>query len=214
MFASADFTAAREAVALVMRILLTGIATWLAWMLAAPLARIVYRLIMRQPIPPKVLTGARLATAIVCGVLVFLLFPLGYGGGGGGQGGGTGPGIGPGTVAGSDKGGKGKGEKGPDVKSHQPGETLRIEMIPSARYKPDSHRWYLLDGKEPPCTLAEVEQYLKMHRARVRRLDILIPANSVDPNHPAVKALEEDVRRLYDLPVYRSSVSAVNKKPE
>jgi hypothetical protein len=212
MFAAGEFSAVQEAVALAMRILLTVIGTLLAWVLAAPVARIVYRLILRRPIPPKVLTGSRMVAAIVCGVLVFLLFPLGYGGGGGGSGGGKGPGVGSGSANGTDKGGRDSGGKRPEAKLGEPGETLRIEMIPSARYKPESGRWYLIDGKEPPQTLAEVDAYLKKHKARVRRLDILIPVDSVDRGHPAVQALADLAQRQYDLPVYRSARPADKNK--
>src|SRR5260370_39400385 len=158
-FAAGEFTAVQEAVALVLRVLLAGMGTSLGWLLAAPAARIVYRLALRRPIPPRVLTGSRMVAAVVCGVLVFLLFPLGYGGGGGGQGGRKGPGVGPGSASGSDKGGKdagGKSDKGAQPPPGEPGETLRVGMVLRARYKPDSNRWYLIEGEEPPLTLPAV----------------------------------------------------------
>ena len=194
MFAAGELNAVQEAVALAMRILLSVIGTALGWVLAAPVARIAYRLLMRRPIPPKVLTGSRMVAAIVCGVLVFLLFPLGYGGTGRGNGWGTGSEAGRGKDKGSDKGRTGKGDKGPEM-TEKPGKTLRIEMIPSNEYKQGSERYYLINGKEPARTLAEVEEYVKLHKESVDRLRLIIPANGPDPGNPAVRNLEKLAQR-------------------
>jgi hypothetical protein len=213
MFAAGEFTAVQESVALVLRVLLAAVGVFLGWLLAAPAARVLYRVVRRRPIPPRVLTASRLVTAIVCGVLVFLLFPLGYGGGGGGRGGGKGPSVGPGSASGSDKGDKDKGGKGVQVPPGKPGETARVELIASASYKPESGRWYLIDGKEPARTLAEVEAYLREHKDRVKRVDILLPASSVEPGHRAVTDLKALAERN-GLPWYQFSEPADRKKSE
>jgi hypothetical protein len=203
-FAASEFTAVQDLVALMLRLLLSGLGVFLGWLLAKPLARGVYRLAFQRPIPPRVLTASRMSAAIVCGVLVFLLFPLGYGGGGGGRGGGKGPGVGPGSASGNDKGGNDKGgkdDKGVAPLPGKPGETVRIALIASDKYKHDQ-RWYLIDGKEPARTLAEVEAYLKQHQDQVKRLDIALnPAINVDPGHEAVKTLRK-LAKKYELPVY------------
>jgi hypothetical protein len=201
-FAAGEFTAVQESVALVLRVLLAAVGVFLGWLLAAPAARVLYRVALRRPIPPRVLTASRMVTAIVCGVLVFLLFPLGYGGGGGGRGGGKGPGDGPGTLSGRDKGGK--DVKRIEIKPGELGETVRVEMIPSIQYKKDSYRYYLIEGKPPPVTLAEVGAYLKQHKARVKRLDILLSGDSPEPGNPAVKALKKLAQEEYRLPVYEA----------
>jgi hypothetical protein len=212
MFAAGEFTAVQESVALVLRVLLAAVGVLLGWLLAAPAARVLYRVALRRPIPPKVLTASRMVTAIVCGVLVFLLFDLGYGPGGGGHGGKKGPGVGTGSLSGSDKGDKDKGGKDVKVPPGKPGETARIELIPSKEYK-GSYRYYLIEGKGRPRTLAEVEAYLKEHKDRVKRVDILLPANSPEPNHPAVRELKALAERN-GLPWYQLSEPADRKKPE
>jgi hypothetical protein len=209
MIAAGEFTAVQESVALVLRVLLAAVGVFLGWLLAAPAARVLYRVALRRPIPPRVLTASRMVTAIVCGVLVFLLFPLGYGGGGGGRGGGKGPNAGPG----SDKDGKDKGGKAAEVRPPEPGETARVEIVHSDQYKQGSYRYYLIEGKPPPVTLAEVGAYLKQHQARVKRLDILLPGDSPDPGNPAVKALKKLAQEDYKLPVYEAE-PAVKKKSQ
>ena len=213
-FAAGEFTAVQDLVALLLRILLSGLGVFLGWLISKPLARGLYRLAFQRPISPRALTASRLTVAIVSGVLVFLLFPLGYGGGGGGTGGGKGPGTGPGSLTGSDKAGADKGGKDTEVPPGKPGETVRIELVPSAKYQPMSQRWYLIDGKEPARPLAEVGAYLKQHKDRVKRVDILIPASSVDPGHHAVTDLETLVQRQFGLPVYRSPEPAGKQKSQ
>src|SRR5437868_6371189 len=134
-FAAGGFSAAGDLLALMLRLLIAGGALILGWFLAAPVARLLYRLAFHQPIPPKVLTGSRLGASFVCAVLVFLIVHFGSGGGGGGSGGGTGPGVGPGSHAGNDKGGK--DGKGKETELPKPGETVRVELIRSDRYKKD-----------------------------------------------------------------------------
>jgi hypothetical protein len=206
-FAAGGLSAAQEVVAFMLRLLLAGFGLFLGWLVAGPVARGVYRVAFQRPIPPKVLTASRLTVAIAAAVLVFLLFPLGYGGGGGGRGGGKGPGEGAGAdKGGTDSAGKGgKGSKDGKVKPPpgEPGETLNVEIITVARYKDDDKRFYLIEGKDPPLTLAEVDAYLKKHERRVKRINILVYADSfARTEEPAVALRDLAEGPPFRLPVY------------
>ena len=77
------------------------------------------------------------------------------------------PGIGPGAGSGL-PGGKedGKGAEVTEGKGELPGKenTLRVEMIPSTRYKEDG-RYYLVEGKDVRhVALEQVEQELELQR--------------------------------------------------
>jgi hypothetical protein len=202
-WASGGFGAAQELLDLLLRLLLAGAGLVVGWFVASPLVRLLYRLAFHRPVPPKVLTASRLAAAVVCGVLVFLLVDLlGPGGGGGGRGKGTGPGEGPGSLSGSDKGGQdapGKGGKQTGIKPGLQGETFRIKLIASSQYKYDK-RWYLIDLGGEPRTQAEVEAYLKGHKGRIKSLEIVLSSESPSASHYAVGSLR-DLAAQYQLPV-------------
>ncbi|MCC6421429.1 MAG: hypothetical protein IT429_24695 [Gemmataceae bacterium] len=184
----------REVVVFSLRVLLSLFGAWLGWLLARPVARILFRLAFQRPIPDKVLIVARLLGAVGAAALVFLLFPLALSG--------LGPGLGPGLGGGPGKGagqvgGKGDGKDGDGKeKKEKKGEpydsakTLAIEMIPSAQYQGDG-RYYLIGGKEPPRSLAQVKEYLEEHKKQVRTVEIVIYRNTPGQGHLAVKALQK-----------------------
>jgi hypothetical protein len=213
-FAAGGFTAIQNVMTLLLQLLLGAAGLILGWFLGAPLARVLYRLAFQKPIPPKVLTVARLGTAIVCAVLLFFM-PLLFGLGGGGRGNTTGPGDGSGTDAGKDLGDKGKGKGGKDGKGKGvtpglEGETLRVQLIASAKYNSDQ-RWYLLDQSAKPRTLAEVEAYLKTNKGRVRTLEILLSGETPASRHPAVRDLR-DLAARNNLPVLERYTDEDGKK--
>lgn len=173
-----------------LRLLLALAGAVAGWYLAQPVARVLFRLAFHRPIPPKALGAARVVGAVALGALVFYLFPLGLGDG---PGPGGGPGLGPGAGG---KGGKpaadaaGKDGKGADKKGEDapPPGVLRVEMIPSQSYRGDEKFYYLPDRKDP-VTLAEVDKHLVKHKDKLRVVEILIYANSVEAGHRSVHDL-------------------------
>ncbi len=215
LFAILELSDFRDFVALALRVLLSIAGGVLGWYVSRPLARVICRAAFHCPISPKALTLSRVGGAILFGVLVFFLFPLGFGGGGGGTGDGKGAGIGPKNTGEGDKDGKlNKDGKDGQGKGETKG-TLRIEMVLTDNYKKDN-RWYLIEAKEPARTLGEVEDYLKRNKAHLEKLEIIIYGNSVDPGNPvampfqparpphrAVAELMELAETKYKLPTYR-----------
>lgn len=179
-----------------LRVVLALFAALLGWYVARPVASVLFRLAFHRPLPPKGLFGSRLVGAVALGALAFYLFPLGIGSGGG-TGGGEGQG----------KGGGKPGKDGPDavVKGDKPGddkskgrEALRVEMILSSRYNKDQ-RWYLIEGKDPPRTLAEVDAYLKQHGDRYYELQIIVYSNAVELGADPIEELKQLANSKYKL---------------
>ncbi|MCI0463589.1 MAG: hypothetical protein L0Z62_42175 [Gemmataceae bacterium] len=195
----------REGVVFLLRLLLSLFGAWLGWILAKPVARGLCRLAFQRPIPDNALLLSRLAGAVGMAVLVFYLFPLALGGGPGtGPGGGTGPGTGQGSGQGTDKGGgkeSGGKDDGKDTSKKQkqggpydPEKILRIDMIPSDRYQMDG-RYYLVEGKEPPKSLAQVKADLGDRKGRIQAVEIVIYRNTPGERHTAVQGLLTLVRQ-------------------
>jgi hypothetical protein len=197
----------------VVRIVLGVLAGFVAWLAGGPLVRLLYRLAFHRPAPALPVTVGRLGLGILVGVLVFLYFPvggLGLGWGWGpGSGGGPGAGPGPGGTALGGSGEKGKTGKieptTPDKGQTKRGkDVLTVELVTSKRYEPGSRRYYLVDGKGMPRTLAEVEAILKQGKGRWGQVRIVVYANagysdSEVGDHPAVTALKQLATR-YGLP--------------
>ncbi len=164
------------------------------WFCAGPVARVVYRVACRRAAPPWMLPWARLAGAILCGLLAFYFLPLG---GSGGFGWGPGTGGGPGLGAGD---GSGKSADKPSLPKKAASaadlETLEIEVIGGKRYQGDG-RYYLIKRREPAVALAEVEDYLQKNQEHLAPyvMIVLTPNNSVDAGHAAVLRLNTIVER-------------------
>jgi hypothetical protein len=176
--------------------LLAGVVGWYA---SLPLARVLYSAAFHRRIPAYGLLTCRLAATAILGVLAFLFFPIGFGSGWGGLG------FGPG---GWGEGGGGGGEVSKDTKDSGAAgkdkdtgtavvkdEPFPIEMVVSDRYQ-GGGKYYLIHGEKPAWTLTEVEKYLREHKQSFSRLEIIIYANSVSSEHPAVVALKNLAQRL------------------
>src|SRR5262249_47061936 len=152
------------------RVVIALLAAFAGWLFGGLIARGLCRLIARRPLPPTGEGISRVVIAVGLGLLGFwVLGELGFGRGPG-TGGGEGK-DGQGDVAGKKDGktrgkqddtkeGKGKGKPDP--------ETLQIELVLSSRYEPGSGRAYLLDGKEPPLTLAEIDKQLGIRKDKLK----------------------------------------------
>jgi hypothetical protein len=172
----------------------------IGWFITPPIVRLLGRLAFHKPPAPILVRVTRVLGAILVGVLVFQFFPFGSGGGGGGgSGGGTGAGVGNKKGNGSSQAAAGKKtEAAKKVEGPAPAgkEVLAIELIASKLYEKDSGRYYLLKGQEPPRDLDEIKQYLKANKDRLRLVNILLYADSVYEEHPAVTDLKEAIEAL------------------
>ena len=140
------------------RVVAGVVAAGLAWFLASPFFRILYRMFSpRKGIPGALLIPLRLASALTLGAAVFWFLPLGGGSGWGGFGSGMG--------AGDNKGkGKGEGSENPsngDVKSTNPDPKNNVKSVGSSKDRTaieieivpgkDAKKFYLLkkEGQVP-----------------------------------------------------------------
>jgi hypothetical protein len=152
-----------------------------------------------------VLPWAKLTGAIVVGLLVFYFIPLGGGPGGFGFGPGEGGGAGLGAGKGGDKSGqtspKDKGtageKKGPEAAPQSAvREPVEIELLGGDRYQGDQ-RFYLIGRTGPAKSLDEVKEYLdERHREKPLEVRIYLTkrSQSVGPNHPAFRRLDDLIR--------------------
>lgn len=174
---------------------------FIGWFLTDPLTRITYRLIARQPVPGWVLPWTKMLGAATLGLLVFFFIPLGEGGGGLGWG----PGQGGGPGQGKDAGGKGTSDKtdgkkpltdAPAKDTKGPTKTVReiveIELLGGPRY-PGGGKYYLIDRRDPPRTLEEVEQYLKKRKDQIE-VHVILTEQSVGRHHSAYLLLRDKLR--------------------
>ena len=190
---------------------------FLGWFLSGPLVRLGYWLAFQKAIPEWLVPWLKLAGAVAVGLLVFWLIPLGGGPGGWGfgMGQGGGPGLGPGK--GSDKIGSADGKSSPaDKKAEQPADKkgveekktpravverqpVDIELIDRGHYQNDD-RYYLLNRKPPPLTLAEVKAHLdKARQDKKLEVHIVLTEQSVDRGHESVVRLGRLIEQYGDV---------------
>lgn len=175
---------------------------FLGWFLTDPLTRLTYRLIARQPVPGWVLPWTKMAGAATLGLLVFFFIPLGEGGGGLGWGPGPGGGPSKGKGASGDGGTDKDGTKKPpttdtrarDATDSQKTmrEVVAIELLGGPRY-PGGGKYYLLDRREPPRTLDEIEAYLKRRKGHIE-VHLVLTEQSVGRRHTAYLLLLDRLR--------------------
>jgi hypothetical protein len=176
----------------------------IGWFLSDPIARLLYRVAYRKPIPDWSLPWLKLISAGLVGVLVFFFIPLGGGPGGFGFGPGAGGAPGKGAGDGSKTTAPGKGgtpEKAdakakvdtPTKKDLAAKKPIEIELLGGTRYQNDG-KFYLLERKPPALALAEVEEYLKQHQAELSEVRILLTPESVDKGHAATVKLHKLAR--------------------
>jgi hypothetical protein len=171
---------------------------FVGWLITPSLVRVLVRLAFHRPLPGWLVPWVRLAGAALFGLLLAFCVHLGGGFGWGPGGGGYGLGPGPGDGKGSD--GKGADGKASDKKDDsvtkkdslqsKARDALSIEVLGGQRYKGD-RRWYILEGKEPARTLAEVDEFLENNRDKYKTLYIILRPDSAAQEHPAVKSLQE-----------------------
>jgi hypothetical protein len=199
----------QAALLFLLHLFLGVVAGFLTWLISGPLLPLLYRLALRRPAPRLPLTAGRLTLAVVVGVLVFLL-PLGGLGWGWGPGEGGGPGFGPGlggppraSTEGSTAAEKDQGKKTAKATAKTPKEAakevLRVEIVQASQYK-GGERYYLIDGKEPAKTLAEVEDVLKKGEGRWRQLQIITTEHSTAARGGAPVRDLQNLANRYRLP--------------
>jgi hypothetical protein len=163
----------------VLRVLATGVGGVIAWFLAAPVGRGLYRLAFQRPMPAGGVVASRFIGALGVAALIYFFLPLGEPGGGGtGTGGGTGAGHGPGIA---DKSGTGKpgtdvastDKGGGNAKGQLPKDGLAIEILGGTRKE---KRFYLVQGKE--MNLTEVDEFLTKNAGTWRKIYIVTTDNS------------------------------------
>ncbi len=168
----------------------------LGWAVSGPLTRVLYWIIVRRTTPGWVIPWGKLCGAMVVGLLVFFLIPLG-----GGSGLGWGPGGGSGHGKGAGDGGETNVAVTPPTKSEPNNrprtkgskDLVEIEVLGGKNYNNDE-RYYLLNRTGSPRTLGEIDEFLLKNRARIE-VDIVLTEQSVARTHGAVtrlsKALDE-----------------------
>jgi hypothetical protein len=171
----------------------------IGWFSTGPLARIMYRVVFRRPVPGWLLPWARLGGAALAGLLLFYFLPLGGGSGfGWGPGAGGGPGRGP--DKGSEKAADGQAARDQKRTGDKPvthREALEIELVGGPLYRGDG-RFYLINRRAPAVALEEVEGYLKSHQDRLAEyVTIVLTPTSVDAGHRAVLRLNTIIEK-YD----------------
>ncbi len=161
------------------------------------------KVVVHRPVPPRASRVVKGLGAVALGWAVWL-WVYGPGGSGWGLGGGLG-GLGSGgesganmsTTAASRKTPEASKKEAPSVERVAGGETLRVEMLGGTRVHEE--RFYRLEGETEPRTLRELHQAIteraqQKTRTPVKRLEIVIYANSVNKDHPAVRDLEKWAR--------------------
>jgi hypothetical protein len=195
---------------------------FVGWFVSDPIARVSYRAVVLKPIPPWSLPWIKIATAAVCGLLVYYFIPLGGGPGGfgygPGQGGGPGLGSGQGgkdtgTVTPPDGSSSKDGDKKLEGDKTKPGDKtppgpvarkpVEIEVLGGKRY-PGEQRYYLLRPTGKALTLKEVEAYFKEHGSKLELHVILTDESPADEN-----GITADLTRLAD----RYRISHLEHRP-
>ena len=182
---------------------------FVGWFLTDPLARLLHRLITKKPIPGWALPWFKLAGAIVVGLLVFFLIPLGGGPGGlgwgPGEGGGAGLGPGPGgkhqgaiTKPAPEKTGETTKKPDPTTPKTATREVVEIELLGGQRF-PGGGRFYLLKRTGPPQTIDDVAAYFHKHKDAIE-VHLVLTDESVGLRHPAVTRLR-DLASEHRIPV-------------
>jgi hypothetical protein len=71
----------------------------------------------------------------------------------------------------------------------------------------------LIQRKEPPRTLGDVDKYLKEHQPQLGKVEIIIYANSIAAAHPAVTELVNLLDK-YQIPHTQPPTYRQKRKPE
>src|SRR5947207_684544 len=133
--AAIDFGEFWQVILFPLRILLACGGALMGWLLLNPLFRGLFRVAFQRPIPGALLTVLRFTGAVGVGLLVFFFLPIG----GTGPGGGDGKDGKPGYVSGDKPRKDDKKQDGKEVGGGTPEETLRVEMVRSKDYQPQSY---------------------------------------------------------------------------
>jgi hypothetical protein len=172
------------------------------YFVSGPFWRLFWRGAMRKPIPPALLPWMKFCTGLVFAALLYSAVHFGGGGWGFGGPGGGGSGVGGGTGDGKGdgkSGGKGEtttpgdpGKKGPAT-TPPAREILVVELLGGNRY-PGDGKYYLIDRKEPPVTLAAIDEMFKKRGAKIE-LHIHYAADSVGQRHAAAERLRDAAQK-------------------
>lgn len=216
LLAQFDLTQLSETFYLGVRFVVAVIAGLLGFLLVAPVVGIAYQVVARRPLPRFGEHLVRLAATIGLGLAAWLLLPIGPGGYGPGPGGG--PGKGPGDGGGGKTISKGNGGKETTVKNSTGGKTgdavLAIEVVTKENYQIGSPKFYLVDKREPPRTLEDVEKLLKDNSQKWKRMDIILYKTSPPAQDPIVTSLMDVARRHGLTPAVPPEFAAKDKPPK
>jgi hypothetical protein len=178
----------------------------IGYLLSGPVVRLLYRGAFHRPAPIGAVFTGKICGAGLLGCLFFFLVGLGgnfgFGPGGGGGGTGNGNGDGKGGATADKSGDKRTGDK-KDGSSQKLRTILDIELLGGKRYKDDG-RFFLLNRKEPPLTLKEVEQHFHENKGNLEVRIILTP-QSVSEYTNTVKRLRM-LADKYELPNWIENV--------
>jgi hypothetical protein len=192
---------------LLVRVVAAVVGALVGWFVTGPIAQLLARVAFHRQLSPLALVWSKLIGAVVVGLLVFWLLPIGGwdGGGGGGKGGGKGKGAGPytngsGTGKGnpSDLGKTGKfgGDGTGADKDKGARKVLEIEVLGLKSIK-ESNKIYKLDRQDPPLSWEQLEAHILAHQQEIASITIVSdPTTGVTEDRDAVKNLVKLAKKL------------------
>jgi hypothetical protein len=182
----------------VLRMLAVFAAAFVGYLCSGWVVRTLVRLAFHKETPRPIEGVSRVVGAVVLGLIVWTIWP-GLGGTGTGRGGEGGVAEG---GSGKDKGG-GKDQGGQPGKDKKEGpsasEKVVIQLIPSGQVKNDLA--YRIDDEKGARNLAQVEEYLKLHKPKEAKkgwVEIVWSSDTVSENVGVHKALVDRVRQNFD----------------
>jgi len=159
-------------------------------LLTAVILVVLFRLVRVKKVPRRLTTLLSIAGGVVGGWLVWALLSAGTG---------HGPGRG-GGIIGGDLTGKGSVPIATSAETRrEPADSLRVMIVRSRDYEPESKRYYLVEGRPPARTLPEVIQVIKdRHQLNpaLKNVEVVIYQDSIAETRGLADDLEEPVRPL------------------
>lgn len=155
---------------------------------------VIFKAVRVRRIPRRTTVLLSLLGGIIAGWLAWNYM----GGGGFGWGSGTGTGSGDAKHTGSGTFVTMR-DTGPASTAREPADTLRIVVVRSKDYEPESKRYFLIEGRSPTRNLAETVQVIKDRQQLnpgLKTVEVAIYTDSITEKRGLADELEEAVRPL------------------